>query len=148
MTSNRILVVDDDPMVRQFVDLVLTQQGYAVSTAAASETALQALGREAFNLVLLDIRMPGMTGLDVLRLMKARASSPKILMMTGQRDPATIRRSIETGAAGYLAKPFTPQDLVKRVRAVLRGAETVRPRAEPPPPPPARPPSPEQLILD
>ena len=63
----RILIVDDDPTVRAFVDLILSQQGYKVSSAATSETALQILGRESFALVLLDIRMPGMTGLDILR---------------------------------------------------------------------------------
>ncbi len=127
----RILIVDDDPMVRGFADLVLSQQGYKVVAAATSETALQILGRESFNLVLLDIRMPGMTGLDVLRLLRTRPNKPKILMMTGQRDPGTIMQAIEQGAAGYLVKPFQPQDLVRRVDAILRPA-----KAAPAPPPP------------
>jgi DNA-binding response OmpR family regulator len=118
---NRILIVDDDPMVLQFVDLVLTQHGYAISTAAASDTALQVLGRESFSLVLLDVRMPGMTGLDILRLMKARPNKPRILMMTAQRDPDTIMQAIEQGVVGYLVKPFKPLDLLKRVQAALRG---------------------------
>jgi DNA-binding response OmpR family regulator len=124
---HRILIVDDDPLVLQFVDLVLTQHGYKVSTAAASDTALQLLGRESFSLVLLDIRMPGMTGLDILRLMKARPNKPKILMMTAQRDPGTIMQAIEQGAAGYLVKPFKPLDLLKRVEAALRGPSTALP---------------------
>jgi two-component system OmpR family response regulator len=119
---NRILIVDDDPVVRQFVDLVLTQHGYAISSAAASDTAMQILGRESFALVLLDICMPGMSGLDILRLMKSRQNKPKILMMTGERDPATIMQAIEQGAAGYLVKPFKPLDLLKRVEVALRGS--------------------------
>lgn len=118
--SNRILIVDDDPTVRQFVDLILTQQGYNISSAATPDTALQILGRETFRLVLLDIRMPGMSGLDILRLMRARPHSPKVLMMTSQRDPGTIMQAIEQGAAGYLVKPFKPLDLLKRVDAVMR----------------------------
>jgi DNA-binding response OmpR family regulator len=128
---NRILIVDDDPMVLQFVDLVLTQHGYTVATAAASDTALQVLGRESFNLVLLDVRMPGMTGLDILRLMKTRPKKPKILMMTAQRDPGTIMQAIEQGAVGYLVKPFKPLDLLKRVDAALRGPIAAPPLATP-----------------
>lgn len=118
--AQRILIVDDDAMIRHFVDLVLTQHGYKVSTAAGSETAMQLLGRESFGLVLLDIRMPGMSGLDILRVMRSRAHKPKILMMTGERDPGTIMQAIEQGAAGYLVKPFQPQDLLRRVNAILR----------------------------
>ncbi len=138
---NRILIVDDDPMVLHFVDLVLTQQGYNVASATSSETAMQVLGRETFSLVLLDIRMPGMTGLDILRLMKTRPNKPKILMMTAQRDPSTIMQAIEQGAAGYLVKPFKPMDLVKRVEAALRG-----PCA--PAQPPAKAPAADEIILD
>jgi DNA-binding response OmpR family regulator len=119
--SNRILIVDDDPTVRQFVDLILTQHGYNISSAATPDTAMQILGRESFGLVLLDIRMPGMSGLDILRLMRARPNRPKILMMTAQRDPGTIMQAIEQGADGYLVKPFKPLDLLKRVDAALRG---------------------------
>ncbi len=118
--SHRILIVDDDPMIRHFVDLVLTQQGYKIASAATPDTALQVLGRERFSLVLLDINMPGMTGLDILRLMRTRRKRPKILMMTAHRDPATILEALEHGAEGYLAKPFKPQDLIRRVDAVLR----------------------------
>ncbi|WP_454759696.1 response regulator transcription factor [Caulobacter segnis] len=136
---NRILIVDDDPMIRHFVDLVLTQQGFKVVTAASSDTAMQLLGREGFALVLLDINMPGMSGLDVLRLMRARPGRPKILMMTAHRDPATIMKALEQGADGYLAKPFKPQDLLKRIETVLKG------------PAPAKPveiSAPDELILD
>ena len=138
---NRILIVDDDPTVRQFVDLILTQHGYHISSAATPDTAMQVLGRENFALVLLDIRMPGMSGLDILRLMRARQNRPKILMLTAQRDPGTIMQAIEQGADGYLVKPFKPLDLLKRVDAIMR-------------PSPAKPPGPapgqagEAFILD
>ena len=122
---SRILIVDDDPMVRSFADLVLPQRGHKVAVAATAETALQVLGRERFALVLLDIRMPGMTGLDVLRVLRSRSKRPQILMMTGQRDPSTIMQAIEQGAAGYLVKPFQPLDLIKRVDAILRPVKAV-----------------------
>ena len=138
--SERLLIVDDDPMIRHFVDLVLTQQGYKVASAATPDTAMQVLGRETFNLVLLDINMPGMTGLDILRLMRTRQKRPKILMMTAHRDPATIMKAMEQGADGYLAKPFKPQDLLRRVETILHGP--------PPPKPVAVKPSDDELILD
>ena len=138
---NRILIVDDDPTVRQFVDLILTQHGYNISSAATPDTAMQILGRESFGLVLLDIRMPGMSGLDILRLMRARQNRPKILMMTAQRDPGTIMQAIEQGADGYLIKPFKPLDLLKRVDAIMRPSP-----AKPPSPAPSQPD--DAFILD
>jgi DNA-binding response OmpR family regulator len=131
--THRILIVDDDPMIRHFVDLVLSQQGYKVASAAAPDTALQVMGRETFHLVLLDINMPGMTGLDILRLMRTRRKRPKILMMTAHRDPATIMQALEQGAEGYLAKPFKPQDLIRRVDALLQPAPKPEPEPEPEP---------------
>lgn len=138
--AGRILIVDDDPMIRHFVDLVLTQQGFKVVTAASSDTAMQLLGREGFALVLLDINMPGMTGLDVLRLMRGRPGRPKMLMITAHRDPSTIMKALEQGADGYLAKPFKPQDLFKRIETVLKGPA--------PPKPVEAKPSTDELILD
>lgn len=130
---NRILIVDDDPTVRQFVDLILTQHGYNISSAATPDTALQILGRETFGLVLLDIRMPGMSGLEILRLMRSRPLSQKVLMMTSQRDPGTIMQAVEQGAVGYLVKPFKPLDLLKRVDAIMRPATAkAAPSAKPP----------------
>ena len=138
--AGRILIVDDDPMIRHFVDLVLTQQGFKVVTAASSDTAMQLLGREGFALVLLDINMPDMTGLDVLRLMRGRPGRPKMLMITAHRDPSTIMKALEQGADGYLAKPFKPQDLLKRIETVLKGPA--------PPKPVEAKPSNDELILD
>lgn len=141
--THRILIVDDDPMIRHFVDLVLSQQGYNVASAAAPDTALQVLGRETFHLVLLDINMPGMTGLDILRVMRTRRKRPKILMMTAHRDPATIMDALKQGAEGYLAKPFKPQDLLRRIDALLRPAASTAPEIKDDPVPEA-----DELILD
>lgn len=138
--KHRILVVDDDPMIRHFVDLVLSQEGYRVSTAATPDTALDVLGREKFHLVLLDINMPGMTGLDILRTMRKRRKRPSVLMITAHRDQGTIVQAMAQGAQGYLAKPFKPRDLVRRVDALLRPTHT--PEFE------ATPHADDELILD
>ncbi len=118
--SAAVLIIDDDPVVRQFVELVLAQAGYRVSSAATAELGIKALQTTRWDLVLLDINMPDMTGLDVLRLLrKYQRVKAAVMMMTTRGDAGTVREALETGADGYLVKPFGPQDLLKRVEAML-----------------------------
>ncbi|KQV62636.1 MULTISPECIES: response regulator transcription factor [unclassified Caulobacter] len=117
--SAAILVIDDDAVVRQFAELVLAQAGYNVSSAATAELGMRALQASRWDLVLLDINMPGMTGLDVLRLRKHQRLKAAVMMMTARDDAATVRQAMETGADGYMVKPFGPRDLLKRVEAML-----------------------------
>ncbi|MET3666801.1 response regulator transcription factor [Caulobacter sp. 1776] len=115
-----VLVIDDDPVVRQFVELVLGQAGYTVSSATTGELGVKALQTARWDLVLLDINIPGMTGLEVLRLLrKYQKVKAAVMMMTSRGDLATVRQAMETGADGYMVKPFGPQDLLKRVEAML-----------------------------
>ncbi len=117
--SAAVLVIDDDAVVRQFAELVLAQAGYNVSSAATAELGMRALQASRWDLVLLDINMPGMTGLDVLRLRKHQRLKAAVMMMTARDDAATVRQAMETGADGYMVKPFGPRDLLKRVDAML-----------------------------
>lgn len=118
--SKSVLVIDDDAVVRQFVELVLHQAGYAISSAATAEMGIKALQTSHWDLVLLDINMPDMTGLEVLRLLrKYQRVKAAVMMMTARSDAAAVREAMETGADGYMVKPFGPQDLLKRVEAML-----------------------------
>lgn len=115
-----VLVIDDDAVVRQFVELVLAQAGYNVSSAATAEMGVKALQTSRWDLVLLDINMPEMTGLEVLRLLrKYQRVKAAVMMMTARGDLATVRQAMDTGADGYLVKPFGPHDLLKRVEVML-----------------------------
>ncbi|UAL11155.1 response regulator transcription factor [Caulobacter segnis] len=118
--SHAVLVIDDDAIVRQFVELVLTQAGYNVSSVATGELGIKALQTARWDLVLLDINIPDMTGLDVLRLLrKYQKVKAAVMMMTARGDLSTVREAMESGADGYLVKPFGPKDLLKRVEAML-----------------------------
>ena len=117
-----ILIIDDDPMVRQFVDLALVQRGYSATSEATGELGLRALQTNRWDLVLLDIDMPDMTGLEVLRLIR-RSHRVKVMMMTAKGDAATVREALANGADGYIVKPFSARDLLKRVDAMLQPAK-------------------------
>jgi len=125
-----ILIIEDDPLVRQFVELVLAQAGYNVSSVGTGELGLKALQQSKWDLVLLDINLPDMTGVALLRLLRRyqRVKAP-VMMMTAKGDLATVREAMEAGADGYLVKPFTPDALTKRVGAML----DPKPKVEAPP---------------
>lgn len=115
-----VLVIDDDPMIRQFVEPVLHQAGYRVSSAATGAMGVEALQASRWDLILLDIELPDMTGLNVLGVMRRQRVRPPVMMMTAKGDVMTVRVALEAGAAGYLVKPFTAQNILRRVEAMLR----------------------------
>lgn len=116
-----VLVIDDDPMIRQFVELVLHQADYRVSSAATGAMGVEVVQASRWDLILLDIEMPDMSGLNVLSVLRRQRVRPPVMMMTAKGDVTTVRVALEAGAAGYIVKPFTPQNLLRRVEALLRG---------------------------
>ncbi|WP_172264176.1 response regulator transcription factor [Caulobacter sp. RHG1] len=113
-------MIDDDPMIRQFVELVLHQAGYRVSSASTGVMGVEALQASRWDLVLLDIELPDMTGLNVLGVLRRQRVRPPVMMMTAKGDAVTVRVALEAGAAGYLVKPFAAHNLLRRVEAMLR----------------------------
>ncbi|MBC7668837.1 response regulator transcription factor [Caulobacter sp. DWR2-3-1b2] len=115
-----VLIIEDDPLVRQYVELVLSQLGYNTSSVGTGELGLKALQNSKWDLVLLDIQLPDMTGVDLLRLLRRyQRVNAAVMMMTAKGDLATVREAMDAGADGYLVKPFTPDVLTKRVAAML-----------------------------
>lgn len=107
-------------MIREVMDVTLSQVGFAVTTAATGEAALDVLRRLRVDLVLLDIHMPRMSGLDVLMAMRRLGRAmPPVLMVSANRNAETVREAMRLGCRGYVAKPFAPEDLVNRVMRVL-----------------------------
>ncbi len=146
-----ILVIDDDPLVREFVDLVLSQAGHRVSGAPNGAVGLETLGHAKSDLVLLDIQMPGMNGLEALRVIRRlRRLRTPVMMMTARGDIETVKQALNDGANGYIVKPFTAADLLKRVSALL--ASDGRAPVTPPVPVPAKPapppPGPDTFEID
>ena len=125
--SYRVVAVDDNPVVTGLIAAVLEQAGYAVEIADAGGAALVALQRNPPDLLLLDLEMPGLDGLEVLRILKAEkvCQGVPVIMLTGESDVHYVGRARELGAAGYLLKPFRAEDLTAKVRRVLEDADTV-----------------------
>ncbi len=117
--SKAVLIVDDDPSIREMMDVILTQAGFRVSATSNGEAALDLLKRSRFALVVLDIHMPRMSGLDVLAVMEKLSGMPPVLMVTANSAPDSVREAVGLGCSGYLAKPFSPAALVARVRHAL-----------------------------
>jgi len=119
MSEVRVLVVDDEPMVRDVLARYLEKEGFAVDTAEDGAAALDAYERTVPDLVLLDLMLPRIDGLEVLRRMRAVRSAP-VIMITAKGEETDRVVGLELGADDYVTKPFSPREVVARVRAVLR----------------------------
>jgi DNA-binding response OmpR family regulator len=124
--GQRILVVDDDPTVSDVVCRYLRLAGFEVGMVADGAAALAVVERDAPDLVVLDLMLPGIDGLEVCRRLRTRPDGIPIVMLTALGDEADRVLGLELGADDYVTKPFSPRELVLRVRSVLRraGADT------------------------
>jgi len=120
-----ILVVDDEPQIVQLVRDYLEHGGFTVLTAADGQAALRQASTQRPDLVVLDLGLPGIDGLDVTRLLRRNGTVP-IIMLTARTDESDKLVGLELGADDYLTKPFSPKELVARVRSVLRRSEAAR----------------------
>ena len=126
MPHEHILVVDDEREILELVTYNLTKEGYRVTAVGSGEDALAATRTGAPDLVVLDLMLPGVDGLDVCRRLKsdAKTRAIPIVMLTAKGTEADVVAGLELGASDYVTKPFSPRVLAARVRAVLRrGAE-------------------------
>lgn len=120
---SKILIIDDDvELVTLLVDY-LTLEGFEVKPAHDGQTGLSILSREAFDLIILDVMMPGMTGTQVLVKIRETSHTP-VLMLTARGDPVDRILGLELGADDYVPKPCPPRELVARIRAILRRSKT------------------------
>jgi two-component system, OmpR family, KDP operon response regulator KdpE len=119
MTSAKILVVDDEPQIRRIMRTTLTTEGYAVYDARSGEEALDAVREQRFDLVLLDVNMPGMGGLEACRSIRS-TSDTAIIMLTVRSAEEDKVAALDAGADDYVTKPFGMPELLARIRAALR----------------------------
>jgi DNA-binding response OmpR family regulator len=118
----RILLVEDDPKTRGTVALYLQREGYDVATAENGVQALEIAREREPHLVVLDLMLPRMDGLEVCRTLRARANHPAVIMVTARSTEDDKLTGLDLGADDYVTKPFSPRELMARVRAVLRRA--------------------------
>jgi two-component system phosphate regulon response regulator OmpR len=120
VTGNRILVVDDDTGILTAVERSLTKLGWVVRGTSFPKNVEGMIRKEKFDMALLDIVMPGMDGLALLRIVQKAAPDLPVIMMTGYIIPENITAAVSAGTRGFLAKPFTPEELREEVERVLR----------------------------
>jgi len=126
VTAAGILVVDDDASIRRMLDRTLAAEGHLVELASDGGEALAAVERSTPDLVVLDVRMPGVDGLAVCRRIRAKGLSTPVLLLTARDTVADRVTGLDAGADDYLVKPFATEELLARVRALLRrGREPV-----------------------
>jgi len=102
----KILIADDEPMMRNLVLKILESEGYQISLASSGDEALEMLKADKFDLLLTDVKMPGMNGFDLLRKVKENWPDMAVIIMTGYGDAFTIKEALLNGADEYLSKPF------------------------------------------
>ena len=120
----KILVVDDEKSMRELLTLMLKREGYRVVTAGDGPAALEAARSQHPSLVVLDWMLPGLSGVDVCRALRQESNVP-IVMLTARAEESDKLVGLELGADDYVTKPFSPRELVARVRAVLRRSEAM-----------------------
>lgn len=120
-----VLVVDDEPAVRQALQRALSFEGYAVRLAADGHAALDSLLHDPADVILLDVSMPGIDGLEVCRRLRAAGDRTPILMLTARHATADRVAGLDAGADDYLVKPFALEELLARLRALLRRTGTL-----------------------
>src|SRR5262245_18824790 len=130
-TKTKVLVVDDDARLRDLINRYLSEQGYAVRMVSDGTKMNRQLSRERYDLMILDLMLPGEDGLSICRRLRGGGENMPIIMLTAKGDDVDRIVGLEIGADDYLAKPFNPRELVARIQAVLR--------RRPPAPPPGAP---------
>ena len=124
-----VLVVDDEPIVREVVARYLSREGHETIEAGDGDTARGLIERDAPDLIVLDVMLPGTDGLDLCRWIRGRSELP-VIMLTARGEEADRIVGLELGADDYVTKPFSPRELAARVRSVLRRVASSTPLAE------------------
>ena len=127
--TDQLLVVDDDPSLREVLGEYLSENGFAVTSVPDGDQMWQQLERSRYDLVILDLMLPGDDGFTVCRELRSRSPIP-IIMLTASGDEIDRIVGLEIGADDYVPKPFNPRELLARIKALLRRSRTLAPNPE------------------
>ncbi|MBI5056813.1 MAG: sigma-54-dependent Fis family transcriptional regulator [Nitrospirae bacterium] len=122
----KILVIDDEAIVRTSCERALGPEGYEVKTVASGREGVELLRKETFGLVLLDLKMPDMDGIEVLNLINTNWPNTKVVMVTGYSTVETAVQALRLGAYNFIEKPFTPDTLVAAVKEVFENSGDIK----------------------
>jgi DNA-binding response OmpR family regulator len=122
----RILVAEDEPDIRELIAITLSFNGFDVASAADGQEALTMADSGSFDLIILDVRMPRMTGFEACRALRQRETTRDIpiIFLSAKGQESEVQDGLEAGADEYIVKPFAPNDLAERVRATIAGCDT------------------------
>jgi DNA-binding NtrC family response regulator len=120
MGKGRVLVVDDESIVRRSCERVLSPEGYDVVTISRGDDAVDLLEKEDFDIVLTDLKMPYMDGLDLLNIIKNRWPSIEVIVITGYSTPTTAIEAKNLGAYEFIEKPFNPEEILSAVNRAMK----------------------------
>ena len=130
MRTGHILAVDDDDRLRDLLKRYLTREGHDVTTAKDAETARRMMATMTFDLVILDVMMPGEDGLSLLKSVREKKSDTPVILLTARSLPAERIEGLKIGADDYLSKPFEPEELALRIASILKRAAPEAPVEE------------------
>jgi DNA-binding NtrC family response regulator len=116
----KILVIDDEPIVRTSCEKVLVPDGYEVKTVENGQKGIETLEREQFNLILLDLKMPVIDGVEVLKIIKERWPETRVIILTGYSTVETAVKTLRLGAFNFIEKPFAPDKLLSAVKEAIK----------------------------
>ena len=119
MKALSILVIDDESVICDACRLVLGEQGHAVDACLTGRSGLLAIERGSYDLILLDMKLPDIDGMEILKIIRARTHAPGVVVMTGYSTMANALQAMKLGAIDYLAKPFTDDELVEAVKKAI-----------------------------
>jgi DNA-binding response OmpR family regulator len=122
-----VLIIEDDPRIRRILQMTLQREGLEVVEADSGETGLERLGERDFDVILLDLMLPGKDGFEVCREIRRTSNTP-VIMVTARSDSHDVVAGLEAGADDYVSKPFVPKELSARIRALARRTRTPQPR--------------------
>lgn len=120
MSGTRVLVVDDDADIRDLVALKLQSSGLDVETAVDGISGLNVAQTSAFDLIILDVMMPGLSGIDVLQELRSAGNKTPVIMLTAKTQEHDVEAGFNAGATDYVSKPFSPRELLARVNSLLQ----------------------------
>ena len=133
MSAERILIIEDDPSIREVLEMLLQARGFQTITAENGETGLKRIEEKDPDLVLLDLTLPGMDGLEVCRRIREIPGKAKlpVIMLTARSEESDVVVGLEMGAVDYVTKPFNNQMLIARIRAQLRRTKELETASQP-----------------